>query len=105
MENLKSLYDKTREIGAAPVACTLTSVLGFDLAIPSIQHLNESILEHCTENAILLADLFSATSDEEGRLEGRYSSDGVHLTAAGNESVAQAVYKDVVEGIIDARFA
>jgi len=103
MVNLKSLYVKTHEIGAEPIACTLTSVAGFDAAIPSIKLLNESIRDHCSENSILFADLYSMTSDDEGRLEGRYSSDGVHLTAAGNETVAQVVYGDVVEGIIKAK--
>lgn len=102
MGNLRALYVKTSEIGAEPIACTLTSVTGFDVAIPSIRRLNESIREYCSENSILFADLFAATSDEEGRLEGRYSSDGVHLTAAGNERVAQAVYMNVIEGLIDA---
>ncbi len=101
MGNLKALYVETSEIGAEPIACTLTSVTGFDAAIPSIRSLNSSIREHCSENSILYADLYAATSDDEGRLEGRYSSDGVHLTAAGNERVARAVYGDVVEGIIN----
>jgi lysophospholipase L1-like esterase len=105
MENLKALYVESSEIGAEPIACTLTSVTGFDAAIPSIRGLNESIREYCSENSILYADLFAATSDEWGRLEGRYSSDGVHLTAAGNERVARAVYVDVVEGIINTTFA
>ena len=100
MRNLKALYAKTSEIGAEPVACTLTSVVDFDAAIPSIKHLNESIREHCSENSILFADLFAATSDGEGKLEGQYSSDGVHLTAAGNERVARAVYRKVVKGLI-----
>jgi lysophospholipase L1-like esterase len=102
MGNLNALYVKTSEIGAEPIACTLTSVAGFDAAIPSIRRLNQSIRERCSENSILYADLYAATSDEEGRLEGRYSSDGVHLTAAGNERVARAVYGDVVKGLIDA---
>ena len=102
MENLKALYVETSEIGAQSIACTLTSVAGFYAAIPLIRRLNELIREHCSENSILFADLYAATSDDEGRLEAQYSSDGVHLTAAGNERVARAVYGDVVEGLIDA---
>ena len=100
MENLKALYVKASEIGAEPIACTLTSVTGFDAMISPIRRLNEMIREHCSEGSILVADLFAATSDDGGRLEGQYSSDGVHLTAAGNERVAQAIYGDVVEGLI-----
>jgi len=101
MGNLKALYVKASEIGAEPIACTLTSVADFNAAISPIRRLNELIRENCSENSIPFADLFAATSDDEGRLEGRYSSDGVHLTDAGNERVARAVYADVVEGIID----
>lgn len=104
MENLKALYVETSEIGAEPIACTLTSVTGFDAMISRIRRLNELIREHCSEDSILFADLYAATSDDEGRLEGRYSSDGVHLTDAGNERVAGAVYGDVVEGLIAAFF-
>jgi lysophospholipase L1-like esterase len=103
MENLKVLYLKTSENGAKPIACTLTSVTGFDAAIQLIQVLNGLIIEHCSENNIPFADLYAATSDDEGRLKGGYSSDGVHLTAAGNEMVARAVYRDVVKSLIDAK--
>ncbi len=103
MENLQVLYLKTSENGAKPIACTLTSVTGFDATIQLIQVLNGLIIEHCSENHIPFADLYAATSDDEGRLEGGYSSDGVHLTAAGNEMVARAVYRDVVEGLINAK--
>jgi len=101
MGNLRALYEKTSEIGSKPVACTLTSVAGFDAAIPSIKALNVMIDEYCSGNSIPVADLFAATSDVEGRLEGQYSSDGVHLTAEGNERVAKAVYEDVVKGILE----
>jgi lysophospholipase L1-like esterase len=105
MEILRALYAKTSEIGAEPIACTLTSVTGSDAAIPPIRLLNELIREHCSENSIPFADLFTATSDDEGRLEGRYSSDGVHLTAAGNERVAKAIYEDVVKSVLENKLA
>ena len=101
MENLRALYVKTSEIGAEPIACTLTSVTGFDAAIQSIKAVNSMIVGHCSENSILFADLFGATSDDEGRLEGRFSSDGVHLTGEGNERVAQAIYEDVVKIVLE----
>ena len=104
MGNLRALYVKTSEIGAKPIACSLTSVTGLDAAIRLIMALNCLIIEHCSENAILLADLFGATSDDEGRLMGGFSSDGVHLTAAGNERVAQAIYEDVVKGVLEKMF-
>jgi lysophospholipase L1-like esterase len=100
MGNLRALYVKSSEIGVNPIACTLTSVTGFNPAIPSIKALNDLIIEHCSENSILLADLFSETSDDKGRLIEGFSSDGVHLTAAGNKRVAHAIYEDVVKGIL-----
>jgi lysophospholipase L1-like esterase len=103
MGNLRALYSKASEGGAEPIACTLTSVTGFDAAINPIQALNAMIVEHCSGNSIPVADLFSATSDDEGRLKERYSSDGVHLTAEANERVARAVYEDVVKGILKKR--
>jgi lysophospholipase L1-like esterase len=101
MDNLEALYVKSSEIGLKPIACTLTSVTDFEAVIPSIMALNGLIIDYCSENAIQVADLFSATSDSEGRLLERFSSDGVHLTAAGNERVAQAIHEDVVKGIIE----
>jgi lysophospholipase L1-like esterase len=100
MENLRALYVKTSEIGAKSIACTLTSVTGFNAAVPLIKALNGLIIGHCSENSIPFADLFGATSDDDGRLMEGFSSDGVHLTAAGNEKVAQAVYEDVVKGVL-----
>jgi lysophospholipase L1-like esterase len=105
MGNLRALYFKTSEIGAEPIACTLTSVTGSDAAIPPIRLLNELIRKHCSENSIPSVDLFAATSDDGGRLMRGFSSDGVHLTAAGNERVAHAIYEDVVKSVLNNKLA
>ena len=68
MENLEGIYEKTLQIGATPIACTLTSVLGFDTVIPLIRELNGMIEASCRREGIPLADLYTGTSDEEGRL-------------------------------------
>jgi lysophospholipase L1-like esterase len=100
MENLKILYRKTMNIGAKPIACTLTSVIGIDDAIPLIKKLNDMIHKHCSDESILLADLFTTTTDKKGRLLEKFSSDGVHLTQLGNERVASTIYTDVINDIL-----
>ena len=101
MENLGRLYEKTSDAGASPIACTLTSVLGFDPVIPLIMNLNGMIEASCGREGIPLVDLYAGTSDGEGRLVEAYSSDGVHLNGEGYERMAAVVFEDVVKGIID----
>jgi len=101
MGNLKELYARVGEIGAEPIACTLTSVLGFDAAIQSIQALNDLIRAHCQKDGVPCADLFSATSDDEGRLLEPLSSDGAHLSRAGYERVASTIFSEVIEAILE----
>jgi len=101
MGNLKELYARVREIGAEPIACTLTSVLGFDPAIQSVRMLNDLIRAHCQGDGVPYADLFSATSDDEGRLLESLSSDGAHLSGAGYERVASTIFSEVIEAILE----
>lgn len=104
LATLAEIYTTVKEVGASPIACTLTSVIGPSGAISHIRAMNDLIKRHCEKNEILLADLFTATSYENGVLRVEYSSDGVHLTAEGNKKIASTIYKEVVEGILD-RFA
>lgn len=101
MENLEGIYEKTLQIGATPIACTLTSVLGFDTVIPLIRELNGMIEASCRREGIPLADLYTGTSDEEGRLLEAYSSDGAHLNGEGYERMATVIFEDAVREIID----
>jgi len=101
METLRQTYEKTTEIGATPIACTLTSVRGASAVVERILELNESIRAYSDIEGIMLADLYAATSDMEGRLLGWYSSDGAHLNMEGNRVVAATIYAEVVEGILD----
>ena len=101
METLRQIYQKTFEIGATPIACTLTSVRGASPVVQRIQELNESIKAHSDLNGIMLADLYAATSDMEGRLLSWYSSDGAHLNMEGNRVVAATIYAEVVDRILD----
>ncbi|TRO47865.1 SGNH/GDSL hydrolase family protein, partial [Candidatus Bathyarchaeota archaeon] len=101
METLRQIYQRTSEIGAMPIACTLTSVRGASQVVQRIQELNESIRAYSDLEGIMLADLYAATSDIEGRLLGWYSSDGAHLNMEGNRVVAATIYSEVVDGILD----
>ena len=101
VENLRQLYGKTEGIGASPIACTLTSILGFDQMIPLIRRTNYLIDEHCSEDDLSMVDLFAACSDGEGRLLEGFSSDGVHLSGKGNERVASTIYEEAVKTILE----
>jgi lysophospholipase L1-like esterase len=93
MENLTKLYTLCREIGATPVACTLTPTR---LTSPKIRRLNELIRAQASEKDVVLVDLFSGLVDMEGNLRQEYSDDGVHLTQAGYGMVAEIVLGSLV---------
>ncbi len=101
IRNLKQIYVKACETGSEPIACTVTSVLGFDQMIPRIIKLNDRIKGYCAEHRIIVADLFAATSDEEGKLRETFSSDGVHLSHAGYRKVANTLYYEAIESILE----
>jgi len=99
--NLRRIYGKALEAGIKSVACTLTSVQGFDALLPQIRELNDLITGHCGAHGIPVADLFAATSDESGRLREAFSSDGVHLNHAGYQRVAYTIYFEVIEPLLE----
>lgn len=99
--NLMQIYIRALEADIGPIACTLTSVLGFDRLIPNIKNLNYHIREYCKEKSVPLADLFSATSDSSGILRKKYSSDGIHLSSTGYQKVAYTIYFQVLDKILD----
>lgn len=99
--NLRRIYEKALECDIKPIACTLTSVLGYDEFIPRIRRLNDLLRSHCRAHRIPIADLFSATSDDAGRLRETFSSDGVHLSQAGYMKVANTIYYEVLEKILE----
>ena len=98
--NLKRMFEKARGSAIEPIACSMTSVRGFDSYIPKIMEVNDYIREYCSTESIILADLFSATSDESGILMEAYSSDGVHLNELGYLKVATTIYSEALEPIL-----
>ena len=100
LNSLIKIYDKVEKIGAKPIACTLTSVASQSKSIDTITYVNELIMDYCIEKNIPVADLFKATSYENGVLRVEYSSDGLHLTARGYQVVAETIFKEVFEDIL-----
>jgi lysophospholipase L1-like esterase len=88
MGNLAKLYESYREIGAMPVACTLTPTRRTS---PNMRRLNDMISAHASEKGLILADLFPGLADTEGNLRQEYSDDGAHLTQAGYRRVAEII--------------
>jgi lysophospholipase L1-like esterase len=88
MGNLAKLYESCREIGATPVACTLTPTRRTS---PNMRRLNDMISAHASEKGLILADLFPGLADTEGNLRQEYSDDGAHLTQAGYRRVAEII--------------
>lgn len=99
--NLRRIYEVAREAKIGPIACTLTSVLGYDELIPKIMRLNNLLMDYCRGQGIPIADLFSATADDAGRLRENFSSDGVHLSQAGYMEVADTIYHEVLMKILE----
>ena len=100
MENLSRLYEFTTELGALPIACSLTGIGGPSRANDAIRTLNQRILHHCKENNIIFADLYAATIGSKGSLNQKYSNDGVHLSDLGYDAVADALFTEVFENIL-----
>jgi lysophospholipase L1-like esterase len=101
LKGLIKLYDKTEELGAKPIACTLTSIDRPGKGVDRITYANELIMDYCQGRGIPVADLFKATSYENGVLRVEFSSDGLHLTARGYQKVAEAIYRDVFDAILN----
>jgi len=98
--NLAEMYDESLRSEIQPVACTVPSVLGFDEAIQPRLQLNQLIREYSGALGIACVDLFSATSDPSGRLREEYSNDGLHLSPKGYEAMAEAIFSEVLAGML-----
>ena len=99
-DNLSSMAEDALSAGIQPVACTVPSVLGFDEGIPPRRILNGLIKKHSAERDMICVDIFSSTSDSEGRLRQDYSDDGLHMSALGYEAMAQAIFTDAVRKMV-----
>jgi lysophospholipase L1-like esterase len=93
--NLTRMYQAAQKADIIPVACAIPSLLGADAFIPPRLELNRRIQETAKKLKIPFADLFSPTADSFGRLRQEYSQDGLHLTPAGYQKIAQILFESV----------
>jgi len=99
--NLAKIYEKAEDAGVRVIACTLTPIMYYNEVKLRIIELNDMIKKQCAQHGIPVADLFKATADDAGGLREAFSSDGVHLSYAGYQRVANTIYYDVIERILD----
>ena len=100
MRYLVALYERAAAAGVHPVVVTVPSIRGFDGHIPRRLELNRLIAGYCAGHALPCVDLFAATAESAtGRLAEPYSNDGLHLTTAGYELLAQLLYEQVFKDL------
>jgi lysophospholipase L1-like esterase len=92
MLNLKELYRRCVAIETEPVACSVTSTRGFLRLNEVIRDLNRLIETYCVLEGFLFIDLYEATADVDGQLKSLYSDDGIHLSRAGYQRVAETIF-------------
>ena len=102
--NLRTMYQEARESGINVAAVAVPSIRGDDSYIPGRYELNALIAEHCDKNSIPWVNLFNATAEPTiGRLAQPYSNDGLHLTVAGYQLLADLLYLQVFERLLSKR--
>ena len=105
LQRLSNLYERTRNISATPIACTLTPVSGSIRGNQRIKELNRLMAAHCRRQDIILVDLFTALADDAGVLLPHYSNNGGHLSTEGYMKVAETIFLEAVKVILDQRGA
>ena len=102
--NLRTMYQEALESGIYVAAVTVPSIRGDDSYIPGRYEVNALIAEYCDKNSIPWVDLFTATAEPTiGRLAQPYSNDGLHLTVAGYQLLADLLYQQVFERLLSKR--
>ncbi len=104
MRNLIKMYEQTLAMGAVPIPVTVPSIRVEDAPgsragqewvaehLARRSQLNQLIQEYADSKDIACVDLFAATADpESGQLAAIYSNDGIHLTTAGYQLLAEHV--------------
>ena len=102
MRNLVTLYERSRGADIRAVAVTVPSIRGFDDLIPPRQILNRLIVEYCRTRQQPFVDLFAVTADPETlRLAEPFSNDGLHLTTEGYRLLAESLYREVFNTVMN----
>ncbi|QWR76922.1 SGNH/GDSL hydrolase family protein [Candidatus Magnetomonas plexicatena] len=100
MENLSTMYQKSKNGSIIPVAVTVPSIRGFDSAIAPRVELNSLIMQRSKGMNFPCIDIFSATSEKDTlALAVQYSNDGLHLSTEGYKMIAELLYDDVFRHI------
>lgn len=98
--NLIAIYEQALEAGVEPIACTVPPVLGSHALIPPREELNQIIQNYCARRGIACVDLFAALGDPMTRFLLRvYSSDGLHLSAAGYQRMGEVIWETLEDRI------
>ncbi|HSL05780.1 MAG TPA: GDSL-type esterase/lipase family protein [Nitrospiraceae bacterium] len=108
MRNLLKMYEQAAAAGIKPVPMTVPSIrVGDDLGseegrqwfaehLDRRRRLNEFILRYAESKRLAFFDLFAATAESETQqLAAQYSNDGLHLTTAGYQLMAERLYHEV----------
>ncbi|MBC2602929.1 SGNH/GDSL hydrolase family protein [Puniceicoccus vermicola] len=103
--NLNRIVDLAREDGITPVLCTIhdsneeallqrheLEVYGDERPNEKIDRYNQAIREFASEKGVRLADFAKVSQESDGKIEWLHR-DGVHLTAEGNQLLANTFYE------------
>jgi lysophospholipase L1-like esterase len=105
LQNLSTMYRRSRENQITPIGCTVPSILGYDEGILPRIVLNRLLQEHCREIGIRCVDVFRATLDKDtNRLALQYSSDGLHLNSSGYGKMGAAIYEEGLRPVLRVMF-
>jgi len=105
LQNLSEMYKLSLQNKIVPIACTVPSILGYDMGIPPRILLNKLLQEHCRNIGIRCVDVFRATLDQAtSRLALPYSSDGLHLSAEGYRKMGAVIYEEGLRPVLVAMF-
>lgn len=100
VENLRSIAEKVRQIGAIPVLCHLTPVVAKIDFLQIIQETNKLISDMALNEKIMLVDLYTPLADDDGLLKKEYNNDGAHLNNEGYRVVGEAIFREAIQNIL-----
>ena len=73
-----------------PVNASVSSAVGVR-SNATIQNINAQLEEYCKEKNLTYIDLYAKLQDEQGNLQIQYTADGLHLSDAGYQVVAEVL--------------
>lgn len=111
-DNLVWMYAEAQSNGILPVGVTIPSLGGlaqgdygdspYLQAIRARKAVNQSLTEYCESKQIALVDLFTATCDAQYQeLAPQFSEDGLHLTTLGYRTLADLLWFQVFEPLLE----